>query len=76
MAYNTFNLCIAKLRHRNREIESDRNYTKSYIVSILFGGYVYITENSPVPSCMLFCSSPYPYGLCKSLIEEELSAGM
>ena len=52
-----------------------RNYTKSYTMSIVFGGYVYIPENSPVPSCMLFCNSPYPYSLCKSLIEEDPFAG-
>jgi hypothetical protein len=54
-----------------------RNYSKSYTVSILFGGYVYIPENPPVPSCcMLFCNLPYPYSLRKSIIEEDSSAGM
>ena len=53
-----------------------RNYTKSYTMSIVFAGYVYIPENSLVPSCMLFCNSPYPHSLCKSLIEEDPSAGM
>jgi hypothetical protein len=53
-----------------------RNYSKSYTVSIIFGGYVYILENSPVLSCMLFCNPPYPYGLCKSLIAEDQSEGI
>ena len=53
-----------------------RNYSKSYTESILFGGYVYIPENPPVPSCMLFCNLPYPYSLRKSIIEEDSSAGM
>jgi hypothetical protein len=54
-----------------------RNYSKSYTVSILFGGYLYIPENPPVPSCcMLFCNLPYPYSLRKSIIEEDSSAGM
>ena len=53
-----------------------RNYSKSYTVSIVFGGYVYIPENSPVPSCMLFCNLPYPYSLRKSIVEEDPSAGM
>src|SRR5215208_3455715 len=54
-----------------------RNYSKSYTVSILFGGYVYIPENPPVPSCcMLFCNLPYPYSLRKSIIEVDSSAGM
>jgi hypothetical protein len=53
-----------------------RNYSKSYTVSILSGGYVYILENSPVLSSMLFCNPPYPYSLRKSIIEEDPSAGM
>src|SRR5215212_5804916 len=53
-----------------------RNYSKSYTVSIIFEGYVYIPENSPVLSCMLFCNPPYPYGLCKSLIVEDQSEGI
>jgi hypothetical protein len=53
-----------------------RNYSKSYTVSIIFEGYIYIPENSPVLSCMLFCNPPYPYGLCKSLIVEDQSEGI
>jgi hypothetical protein len=45
-------------------------------VSIIFEGYVYIPENSPVLSCMLFCNPLYPYGLCKSLILEDQSEGI